>query len=144
MKAALAVGCLVWSVALAVAAGATAMAAGVNPVEQLRDIIAFRHGFLDVDVSYSIPARRAAQARLKDMEREAGSLTEAQLIVALCRIAAMADNAHTTCVAPTRQSTPVGFSALGGGFFVTAASADNADLLGAGPGFRSTATTRRA
>ena len=132
MKAALAVGCLVGSLALALAAGAPAIAAGENPVDQLRDMLAFRHGFLDVDVSYSIPARRAAQARLRDMERQAGSMTEAQLIVALCRIAAMADNAHTTCVAPTRQSTPLSFSAMNGGFYVTAASADNADLLGAG------------
>jgi hypothetical protein len=125
-KAALLLGCL----ALALAAGAPAVAADENPVDQLRDMLAFRHGFLDVDVSYSIPARRAAQDRLRVMEREAGSLTEAQLIVALCRIAALADNAHTTCVAPTRQSTPVAFSAIGGGFFVTAASAEDADLLG--------------
>jgi hypothetical protein len=127
LKPALLSGCL----ALAMAVGAPAVAADENPVEQLRDMEAFRHGFLDIDVSYSVPAKRAAQDRLRVMEREAGSMTQAQLIVALCRIAALADNAHTTCVAPTRQSTPVGFSAIGDGFFVTAASADNADLLGA-------------
>jgi hypothetical protein len=132
MRAALLVGCLVGSLALVLAAGTPSVAADENPVDQLRDMLAFRHGFLDIDRSYSVRARRAAQDRLKDMEREAGSMTQAQLIVALCRIAALADNAHTTCVAPTRQSTPLAFSAMGGGFFVTAASAENADLLGAG------------
>jgi len=132
MKPALTLACL----ALALAAGAPAVADDGNPLDQLRDMQVFRHGFLDIDRAYSIAARRAAQDRLGEMESKAGSMSDAQLIVELCQIAALADNAHSTCVTPSRQSAPVTFSALGsamgGGFFVTAASADKADLLGAG------------
>jgi hypothetical protein len=63
---------------------------------QREDIAAFRERFLAVDRSFSAEARAAAEQRLSRLERQSPRPTE--FAVELCRIAALADNAHTQCL----------------------------------------------
>lgn len=63
---------------------------------QREDIAAFREKFLTVDRSFSPAAKAAAEQRLSRMEHE--SLSPVEFAVELCRIAALADNAHTQCL----------------------------------------------
>src|SRR5258707_1197273 len=62
------------------------------------DIIVFREQFLAVDRSCTPEASATAEARLSHLERVAESMSPQAFIVELCRIAALADNAHTQCL----------------------------------------------
>lgn len=77
-------------------ASASEMAAKDDGRWQREDIAYFREEFLDRDISYAPEARRAAEERLAKLARKPTSA--AAFAVELCRIAALADNAHTQCL----------------------------------------------
>jgi hypothetical protein len=115
---------------LPVAGGAHAQAAGQSRDAQGKDLEVFRHDFLDADRSYSSAARAEAETRLKALETAADPADPAAFAVELCRIAALADNGHTTCKLPHADGIPVSFFPIQGAFYVIAASPPNSDLLG--------------
>jgi hypothetical protein len=65
---------------------------------QREDISDFREYFLNVDRSFSTEARAAAEARISRLEDASESMAPSAFAVELCRIAALADNAHTQCL----------------------------------------------
>jgi hypothetical protein len=71
--------------------------ASAGPGEwQREDLAVFREQFLRRDIAFTPQARRAAEQRLAKLERETADPTA--FAVELCRIAALADNAHTQCL----------------------------------------------
>jgi len=79
---------------------------------QREDIAVFRNEFLKRDIAYAPQARRVAERRLARLERHPSDPTA--FAVELCRIAALADNAHTQCL-PTSLGRDMcrGIAALG-------------------------------
>src|SRR5687767_1343734 len=65
---------------------------------QREDLAVYRTNFLAVDRSFTAEARAAAEARLARMEKASKPLTPVEFAVELCRVAALADNAHTQCM----------------------------------------------
>lgn len=65
---------------------------------QREDLQAYRNNFLAIDRSFSATARAAAEARLSRMENASRPLSPIEFAVELCRITALADNAHTQCL----------------------------------------------
>ncbi|TKR29491.1 hypothetical protein FCE95_15240 [Luteimonas gilva] len=63
---------------------------------QREDIAVFRDEFLAVDRAFGPEARKQAERRLAELERQATDPTA--FAVELCRIAALADNGHTQCL----------------------------------------------
>jgi hypothetical protein len=118
--------------------GSTAALPGIaaSPAEpiprqqQLADLAAFRQEFLAVDRSYAPGARRAAERRLSALERNAGQLSATAFNVEICRLAALADNGHTTCYV-RGDAAGLGFESLGNEFYVLRAATAHAELLGA-------------
>ena len=97
---------------------------------QIEDLKVLRRDFLGADRSYSSAARAEAELRLQALETAAGSIDAAAFTIDLCRIAALADNGHTTCKLPRANGVPISFVPIGGAFYVIAASSGNSDLLG--------------
>ena len=97
---------------------------------QTEDLKVFRQDFLDADRSYSDAARKEAGRRLQALEAKAGSSDATAFAVALCQIAALADNGHTTCKLALANGVPVSLLPIAGAFYVIAASPANSDLLG--------------
>ena len=82
---------------------------------QAEDLAAFRRDFLDVDRLDSREARTAAERRLAALERAPAPLSPAAFILELCRIAAMADNGHSQCLATASPRVPLEFMPIDGG-----------------------------
>ena len=61
---------------------------------QLQDIDYMSH-FLEIDRSYSEPARASAKVLRNEVKAKAGSLSEPEFELEIARISALADNAHT-------------------------------------------------
>ena len=97
---------------------------------QTEDLKVFRRDFLAVDRSYSNAAHAEAELRLQALEAAAGSTDAAVFAVDLCRIAALADNGHTTCKLTPAKGVPVSLLPIDGDFYIIAASPANRDLLG--------------
>ncbi len=97
--------------------------------QQLEDITVARRDFLDIDISYSKSARHEAELRLSALERAAGSTSAAAFVIELCRIAALADNGHSTCILPRADSVALWFRPIGDEFYVVVSNQENADLL---------------
>jgi hypothetical protein len=102
----------------------------LSPAEQVKDLAAFRAGFMDLDRAFTPNARAVAEQKLSELEGASRQTSTAEFLVALCKITAMADNAHSSCFYRSAIVT-LTFSAMSGEFYVLAASPDNADLLGA-------------
>ncbi|HVI57903.1 MAG TPA: hypothetical protein VM619_03380 [Luteimonas sp.] len=79
---------------------------------QREDIAVFRDAFMARDISFAPQARRVAMRRLAKLEHDAPDPDT--FAVELCRIAALADNAHTQCL-PNGAGRDIcqGVSALG-------------------------------
>jgi hypothetical protein len=122
---------LVIAAAMATMAGAAFAQAGVATREaQAEDLAAFRRDFLDVDRSYSRDARKAAERRLAALKRVPAPLSPAAFVLELCRIAAMADNGHSQCLATASPRAPLEFMPIDGGFYLVGAGPEDAPLLG--------------
>jgi hypothetical protein len=119
------------SIAAACGAASAQPAAVLDPAQRAQDIAAFRKGFFDLDRAYAPAARAQAQQRLAALEAAKGPMDAARLTVALCQVAALADNGHSTCYYPRPPVVTLGFTALEGGYAVTAAPPGQAELLGA-------------
>lgn len=65
---------------------------------QREDLEVYRNNFLAVDRSFSATARAAAEERLSRIEKASKPLSPMEFAVELCRITALADNAHTQCM----------------------------------------------
>jgi hypothetical protein len=97
---------------------------------QVEEVAVFRHEVFEPSAAYSPPARVEAARRLVKLEREAGHLSDAAFTVAICQIAALADNLHSSCFFSRKTGAPLGFTDLSGRFFVTLADPSDGDLLG--------------
>lgn len=122
------------------------------------DISVFTREFLNVDRSFSSAARAEADQRLSRIEHAPKPMSPVDFAVELCRIAALADNGHTECLAPqvaramcgeaaaagigvphqcntektpSFNSVPLLFGAFGTTFNVVAAPPADSDLVGA-------------
>ena len=102
-----------------------------KPAAQLQDLAVFERDFLGVDNSYPAAARAEAARRIAALKDRAGSMTDAQFVLALARIAALADNGHTLLLhgnAPPRVG--IRLAPFGEDFFVLRATTAQAALLG--------------
>lgn len=99
------------------------------------DIAQFRTQFLDRDRAYSPAARKEADSRLAELERNAATLTPVRFDLAIAQIAALADNGHTLASAAQRsrryERADVRLVPFGEDFHVLRVKAENEDLLGA-------------
>jgi|GEM_PF-585966 len=86
------------------AASASAPATHEDCSGQADDLRIFRRDFFDVDQSYSKRARQEADVILRRLERHAGNIPPIDFSLTLCRIAALADNAHSRCLLPDATS----------------------------------------
>jgi hypothetical protein len=101
----------------------TALAKAEEPTNSLdlldlqrADVAVFREKFLNVDRSFTIRTKALAEGRLRRLERAKRALTPIAFTVELCRIAALADNAHTGCLpAPLAREMCRQFAVLDGG-----------------------------
>lgn len=99
------------------------------------DIAQFRTQFLDKDRAYSPAARKEAESRLAELEKNAPTLTPVRFDLAIAQIAALADNGHTLAFAAQRsrryERADVRLVPFGEDFHVLRVKAENEDLLGA-------------
>jgi hypothetical protein len=116
--------------ALTIALANWAVAQSPTGQGQREDVAVFRREVFEPSAAYSPPARVEAARRLGKLEREAGHLSDAAFTVAICQITALADNLHSSCFFSRKTGAPLGFTDLGGRFFVTLADPPDADLLG--------------
>jgi hypothetical protein len=65
---------------------------------QRADIAVFREQFLKVDRAFTRETMKQAEQRLTRLERAPRALSPLEFSVELCRVAALADNAHTVCI----------------------------------------------
>jgi len=80
------------------------------------DIAAFRERFLDVDRAFTKETRATAERRLSKLDQANVALSPVDFAIALCRVAALADNAHTGCLPiPQAQEICRQFGILDGG-----------------------------
>ena len=101
------------------------------PSDLLRDARTFEAEVLDVDRSFTPVARREAEARVHALEARLGTTSLLAIQVEVCRITALADNGHTTCVThPQAPQVGIGFYPLNGGVYVFSAAGPQAGLLG--------------
>ena len=96
------------------------------------DIDIFTRQVVEADRSFSPTARAAARVRVKALGARLDHLDAVTWEVELCRIAALADNAHTGCWRRPIAAPVVGpgFFALQGEIYVVQADAPDADLVG--------------
>lgn len=83
---------------------------------------------------YTAEARNAALEDLRRLQAQAGTLTRAQVVVGLARIAAAAQDGHTNLdfgqLGGALPQLPVRLTWFAGGLYVTAVSGAHKDLLG--------------
>jgi hypothetical protein len=104
-----------------------------DPTGDVRgDLKVFSSRFIDTDVSFSPAAREAARARLRALDARLDGLSPLEVQVELCRIAALANNAHSGCSVSDLPAPGVGlgFYAIEGELYVFLARATDADLIG--------------
>ncbi|HEX4096386.1 MAG TPA: hypothetical protein VHX64_06635, partial [Caulobacteraceae bacterium] len=95
------------------------------------DLQLFRRQIVEADVSYSPAGRAEARARLRQLEGRLDHLDALQVEIELCRITALANNAHSACLRPFRAAAVgLGFYPLEGGLYVFSAPAADGDLVG--------------
>lgn len=123
---------LVWA-GLASPVQPVAPPSGLTPA-QIEDLNAFEQGFFEVDRSYKAVDRAEAKGRLSELRASAAPVSNARFVLALSRIAAMADNGHTGVFyrgqSPELGRVGVRLYAFGGEFVVVHAAPDHEDLLG--------------
>lgn len=99
------------------------------------DIAQVRTQFLDKDRAFSPAARKAAESRLAELEKNAADLSQVRFDLALAQIAALADNGHTLAAAASRsrryERADLRLVPFGEDFHVLRVKAENKDLLGA-------------
>ncbi len=99
------------------------------------DLTQFRRDFFDKDRSYTPAARREAEQKLIDVEKNLASIGQIEFELSLARVAALADNGHSGS-SPSARSPRYGrvdmrLTPFGEEFYVLRVKAENADLLGA-------------
>ncbi|MDX2219098.1 MAG: hypothetical protein SF172_08755 [Burkholderiales bacterium] len=99
------------------------------------DVAQFRTQFLDKDRAYSPAARKEAESRLADLEKNAATLAPVRFDLAIAQITALADNGHTLASSAQRsrryERADVRLVPFGEDFNVLRVKAENEDLLGA-------------
>ena len=106
-----------------------------EPGDRYRQDVAQLRLLLDIDRSFSPPARRAFTRALDDLEARASSLDDAAFEMAASRAVALAGNGHTNirgvAYGLSLNALPLRVAWFPEGLFVLAAHPDHADLLGA-------------
>ncbi len=113
-----------------------ALAQGTTDAEKRReDLVQFKREFFEKDRAYSPAARRDAEQKLADIEKNLVSIGQAEFELSLARVAALADNGHTLGFAASRsrryERVDMRLVPFGEEFYVLRVKAENADLLGA-------------
>ncbi|HJU41085.1 MAG TPA: hypothetical protein VJ724_16060 [Tahibacter sp.] len=81
--------------AMLLACAFAAHADDAKRAEQLADLAVARNEYLAKELAYTPATRAQAQAKLDELDARAGSLSDADLLVGLAQIGALADNAHS-------------------------------------------------
>ncbi len=103
----------------------------LSPTELAQDIAVFRNGFFDLDRAYSARTRADAERRLSALEKAGVPISTVAFTIAICQIAALADNGHSMCFYPRSQRKTLTFGSIDGEFYVVAAAPEHLELLGA-------------
>lgn len=80
---------------LTFAVAMTANADDATRAAQLADLAAVRDDYLPKELAYTPATLALAQAKLRELEGRAGSLSTAEMLVGLAQIGALTDNAHS-------------------------------------------------
>ncbi len=83
------------AITLSLAFAMTANADDGTRAAQLADLAAVRDDYLPKELAYTPATRALAQAKLRELEGRAGSLSAADMLVGLAQIGALTDNAHS-------------------------------------------------
>jgi hypothetical protein len=115
---------------------ATAVADEATRASQLADLAVVRAEYLPQELAYTPATRALADAKLRELEARAGSLSHAQLLVGLAQIGALTDNAHSgvrwrSAQALPAQRLPLRLVWFPDALVVARATGDAADLAGA-------------
>lgn len=106
-----------------------------DAASRAEDLAQFRREFFDRDRAYSSEARKAAEALLATLDKEAAGLDDTAFALALARVAALADNGHTLSAAAPRsrrlERADLRLVPFGEDFHVLRVKTPNEDLLGA-------------
>lgn len=86
---------------------------------------------LNKDHAFQPEARKEAERRVERLQARIGQVNDADFILELCRITALADNGHTAAYWPREAGAPIFFQPFGNRFFVLRAEPGFQDLLGA-------------
>lgn len=101
---------------------------------QKQDFEYFKH-YLELDKAYTPAARKEAEQMLANESAKAGTLTSSQFDLAIARIAALADNGHSSVsrgpLSRRHNRLPCRFYRFSDGYFVLRAQAGCTPLLGA-------------
>lgn len=124
------------AVALLCVFAQAALAQTLTDVEKRKeDLTQFRRDFFEKDRSYSPTARREAEQRLVEIEKDISSIGQIEFELSLARIAALTDNGHSGGSPSARsrryERVDVRLTPFGEEFYVLRVKAENADLLGA-------------
>lgn len=124
------------SAALLLLVAATAFGQPATEVEKRQqDLAQFRRDFFEKDRSYTPTARREAELRLVDIEKNVAAIGQTEFELSLARVAALSDNGHSGGSPSSRsrrhERVDVRLVPFGEEFYVLRVKADNADLLGA-------------
>jgi hypothetical protein len=123
--------------ALAMSAETSAPAGKAKLRQQQREDVMFvRTQYLPKEMAYTPATRALAQLQLQHLEREAGSLSPAQFMVALKQVGALADNAHSGLRIPAALDSsgarlPLHLLWLSDALIVARATQSASDLAGA-------------
>lgn len=103
---------------------------------QLADLATVRKEYLPKELAYTPATRAQAEAKLAELEKQAGSLTPAQWLVGLAQVGALADNAHSGVrwhdpKALPAKRLPLRLLWFPDALIVARATGDAADLAGA-------------
>lgn len=83
------------AITLSLAFAMTANADDATRAAQLADLAVVRDDYLPKELAYTPATRALAQAKLRELEGRAGSLSAADMLVGLAQIGALTDNAHS-------------------------------------------------
>ena len=125
---------LLGAVVLVAACGRHLAAVQGDPSGRREDLAAFRQQFFDVDHSYAPAARAEATRRLRTLEQQLDRVTDAEFVVRLAQIVALADNGHTSMLfrgnAPELRRVAIRLVPFGDQFYVVRAATRYADVVG--------------
>ena len=112
------------------------LASGEATITRLTDLATLQREYVDKAPAFSPAAREEAHALIAEMRSQVAAMTDAQFVLALARIAALADNGHDIMHLgdgswSPKLRLPVRMIWFSDALVIARAAADSAELLGA-------------